>query len=63
MHTGTGEIVDLPFVDELRKTKPKIANFYKKIPDGYLSLLQSMNRKQRRDWYRKNKHLFKEGKE
>lgn len=38
------------------------ANFYKELSNNYIPLLQDMNRKQRREWYRKNKHLLKEGK-
>ena len=52
MHTGTGEIKDLGEVEEMKAKKNPVANFYKEIPAGYLPMLQGMNRKQRREWYK-----------
>ncbi len=60
MDTRTGEIVPFRHVEDLKQQGDKTANFYKKIPEKYLQLLQSMNRKQRRDWYRKNRKLFRD---
>lgn len=45
---------------EMEVPKLPEANFYKKIPDNFVGLLQGMNRKQRREWYKKNKPLLKE---
>lgn len=59
MDTRNGNIVDYGEVEAMRGRKDVTANFFKKIPDKYLSLLQGMNRKQRRDWYKKNKNLMK----
>ena len=59
MHTGTGEIIDL---EELKKKPIKEQRFYKEIPQPLEKKLQSMNRKQRREFYRRNKHLFKKSK-
>ncbi len=56
MHTGTGEILPLEKVMELPK-KQRI--FYKEIPEELNSMLDEMNRAQRREWYRKNKDRFK----
>ena len=58
MHTGTGNIISHDVFDEIRKTKPAVAKWYKEIPEEYLSQLQGMNRRERREFYRKYKKLF-----
>jgi len=58
MDTRTGEIVPETVVQALRDQKRPESNFYKLIPEQYVPVLQAMNRKQRREWYRKNKNLF-----
>jgi len=47
-------------IPEILVPKHPESNFYKKIPDKYITSLSKMNRKQRRDWYKKNKQLLKE---
>jgi hypothetical protein len=61
MNTSTGNIVPLGFVESLKAKNDPTAKFYKEIPGEYLPMLQGMNRAQRREWYRKNKKLFKKG--
>ena len=58
MDTRTGEIVSGDFVKTLQEQKKPEANFFKKIPDPLLAEMQGMNRKQRREYYRKNKKRF-----
>lgn len=65
MNTSTGEIYKFLENDTIEREngkKEKVdlpkANFMKKIPDKYLSELQGMNRKQRRDFYKKHKKDF-----
>ena len=58
MNTGTGEIVDWNTVLRMRDAGDPTAKFYKAIPKEVLPILEGMNRKQRREWYRKNKKLF-----
>jgi len=59
MDTRTGEIVPMHYVDLLRESKNPIANFYKEIPEQFLEPLQSMTKKERRKWYKKNKHYWR----
>lgn len=56
MNTSTGDII---LVDDDNSEILK-ANFIKKIPDRFLPMLAGMNRKERREWYRKNKKSFSE---
>jgi hypothetical protein len=59
MNTATGEIIPwIGMKDLIEKNDPSV-KFCKEIPDEVLPLLQGMNRKQRREFYRKNKKLFK----
>jgi len=56
----SGEIITQ---DEMQKrigNKPQDAKWYKEIPDGYLDELSAMNRKDRRAWMKRNKHLIKD---
>ena len=59
MNTATGRIVDWVDVLKMRDEGDKTANFYKPVPNSLHPLLQGMNRAQRREYYRKNKYLFK----
>ena len=59
MDTRTGEIVDWEVMEKIKKDQPSIAKIYKEIPDLLLAEMEGMNRKQRRDYYRKNKKRFK----
>ena len=61
MNTGTGSIVDYDLVKKMKDDGNPTANFYKEIPNEVLPILEGMNRKQRRDWYKKNKKLLKKG--
>ena len=56
MDTRTGEIVDM---EEVNKMKPEEAKWFKPVPSEYVPMLKNMNRKQRREWYRRNKKLWK----
>ena len=68
MNTATGEMVK--FLEsagmierengQIEKAQIKMANFMKAIPEQYVGMLQGMNRKDRREWYRKNKKMFGE---
>ena len=60
MHTGTGEIISGLEYEEKVNQGDNTARFYKLIPESLLPELIGMNRKQRREWYRDNKHRFKE---
>jgi len=59
MNTGTGEIVGMDYVEDLKAQANPVARFYKEIPEKYLGELQGMNRTERRKWYKKNKYRFK----
>lgn len=63
MDTRTGEIVPMDLVNGFKESLNPVtqaqAKWYKEIPVELLSQLEGMNRKERREWYRKNKHLFK----
>ncbi len=61
MNTGTGKMIPMDVMEELKKAQPKVARFYKQIPDKFLPELAGMNRGQRRLWYKKNKKRIKEG--
>jgi len=61
MNTGTGEIVNWDIIKKMKDDKNPTANFYKEIPNEVLPELQGMNRKQRRDWYKRNKKLLSKG--
>lgn len=66
MNTSTGEIVK--FLEssgmieredgKVEEAEIRMANFMKAIPDQYVGMLKGMNRKARREWYRKNKKKF-----
>ena len=58
MHTGTGDIVPMDFVNKLKDKKDLTARFYKEIPQHLLHELEGMNRHERRKWYKLNKHRF-----
>jgi len=60
MHTGTGEIISRLEYEAKVNQGDNTARFYKLIPESLLPELMGMNRKQRREWYRNNKHRFKE---
>jgi len=62
MHTGTGEIISRLEYESKVSHGDKTARFYKLIPESLLPELEGMNRKQCREWYRDNKHRFKESK-
>ena len=55
MHTGTGEILN---IEELKKKPLEEQKMFVEIPKKILPILEGMNRKQRREYYKKNKHLF-----
>lgn len=59
MNTATGEIKDYSEVLDMKAIGDPAAKFYKPVPAKYAGMLQGMNRAQRREWYRKNKKLFK----
>jgi len=58
MDTRNYNIVPEETVEELKTRKNPSANFFKPIPKEFEQELLNMNRKQRRDWYRKNKKLL-----
>lgn len=58
MDTRTGEMVTMNFVKELIDKGSPSAKWYKEIPEDMLIEIEGMNRKQRRKWYRENKHRF-----
>ena len=56
-----GQVMDTRnynIVPEVEVPKAPEGNFFKKIPDSIVPMLQGMNRKHRRDWYKKNKKLL-----
>ena len=53
MDTRTGNIALL--AESMKDIKPEERKWFKQIPETYLSLLKGMNRKERREWYKKNK--------
>ena len=55
MDTRTGEIKDLEDVKKLPESKQK---WFKKIPDHLVSIMKTMNRADRRKYYRENKEEF-----
>lgn len=55
MNTETFEILPM---EEVKKKTASVQAKFKQIPEGYEHILQRMNRKQRRKWYRENKKLF-----
>ena len=57
MDTRTGEIISF---EELKKKPVQDQKFFKEVPDIHQHYLEGLNRKERREWYRKNKHLFKD---
>jgi len=59
MNTQTGELVDMEFVEKLKKMSDPSVKFYKEVPSILLPEIQGMNRSQRREWYRKNKKRIK----
>jgi len=59
MNTATGRIIAWDEMEGLIDKKDPSVKFCKEIPDDLLPHLQGMNRKQRREFYRKNKQLFK----
>lgn len=59
MDTRTGEIMTWIEAQERIKKKPDLAKIIKEIPSEYVEQLEGMNRKERREWYRKNKDKFK----
>lgn len=60
MNTSTGDMITKIEFENLKTLNPAAANFYKLIPDSLLPELAGLNRKQRREWYRKNKQRIKE---
>lgn len=58
MDTRNYNIVPEETVEELKARKNPSANFFKKIPDDLVKPLMEMNRKERREWCRKNKKLL-----
>jgi hypothetical protein len=58
MDTRNYNIMPAEVVEELRARKNPSANFFKLIPKEFEQELLSMNRQQRREWYRKNKKLL-----
>lgn len=62
MDMRTGEIMDLEEMRRRIAEKPELAKVIKEVPAPlmpYISEVQNMNRKDKRAWLRKNKHLFK----
>ena len=57
MDTRTGEIISF---EELKKKPTQEQKWFKEVPETYQHYLDGLNRKERREWYRKNKHLFKD---
>lgn len=59
MDTRNYNILSPDEVEVFKKHKPYETKWLKEIPDELLPTLQGMNRKERREYYRKNKRLFK----
>lgn len=65
MDTSTGKLYGIigdDFIDESgmqAKIDTVRARFMKEVPEQYLSAMQTMNRKERREFYRKHKKEFK----
>ena len=60
MNTSTGDMITAGQLEALKSKNPAVANFYKLIPDSFLPELAGMNRKERREWYRRNKKRIRE---
>ena len=58
MNTNTGEIIDWAKVAAMKDAGDPKANEYVEIPELLVAKMQGMNRRQRREFYRKNKKLF-----
>lgn len=54
----TGELMSEEEMLKRIQQNPQDAKFYKEIPSQYQDVLMSMNRKDRREWMRKNKKLL-----
>lgn len=59
MDTRTGEIMSEEEMLKRTANKPEEEKWYKTIPEGYADQLSAMNRKDRRAWMRKNKHILR----
>lgn len=62
MDMSTGEIMTQEEMEKRIKQNPKLADRIKLIPEALqpqIPEIQNMNRKDKRAWLRKNKHLFK----
>ena len=59
MDTRTGEIVSPEEYAEIKKQEPARAQWMMEIPEEYLDKLEGMNRKERREFYRKHKKEWK----
>jgi len=62
MDMRTGEIMSIDEMHRRIKENPELAKVIKEVPPPvlpYISEIQNMNRKDKRAWLRKNKHLFK----
>lgn len=62
MDMSTGEIMSQEEMEKRIKQNPKLADRIKLIPEALtpqIPEIQNMNRKDKRAWLRKNKHLFK----
>lgn len=60
MDIRTNEIMTYDEMAKRVANNPEDKKFYKEIPDIYLGELSTMNRKDRRAYLRKNKHILKD---
>lgn len=61
MDMRSGEIMSEKEMLKRIADKPEEAKWYKTFPLAYADQLTAMNRKDRRTWMRRNKHLVKGG--
>lgn len=56
MDTRTGELIS---EEELKKKSDSEKKNFVLIPEKYQDYVEGLNRKDRRSWYKQNKHLWK----